>query len=197
MKITPTYSFSSVDRLRWQQGASLLEVLIAMLIMSFGLLALGGLSAASLKYSKISQFQTIGSQLASEYGDRIRGNVEGFRNEKYNITTSYSGSSNAVSIPACATPALCLPAEIAAIDIAEWTNALKRRLPAGGAYVTQDTTDKLSADIWIMWAEPDMKFDTSDLSATETGGDQCPEASISGLNPGTPKPRCLYFRVTL
>ncbi len=197
MKKPVTYFQAAGQGDRFQKGSSLLEVLITMLIMSFGLLALGGLAAASLQYSKISQFQTIGAQLAADYGDRMRGNVAGFRAENYNLTTAYSGASAAVTVPTCSVAALCTPAELAAIDIAEWMNALRRRLPGGGAYVTHDATNTLAANIWVMWAEPNLTFDTSDLSATGTGGDQCPAASLVGLPSTTPVPRCIYFRVSL
>lgn len=185
---------------RFQKGSSLLEVLITMLIMSFGLLALGGLTAASLQYSKIAQFQAVGSQLAIEYGDRMRGNVAGFEANNYNQTTAYTGASGTVTVPACATVAKCTPAEVAAIDIAEWTNALRRRLPGGGAYVVRDATNTLSTDIWVMWVEPNLDFNTSadTLSVSATGGDQCPaNAGVASLPAGTPVPRCMHFRMSL
>ena len=197
MKIHLSYFRIAGHGNNYQKGSSLLEVLITMLIMSFGLLALGGLAASSLQYSKISQFQTIGAQLAADYGDRMRGNVAGFRAENYNLTTAYSGASAAVTVPTCAVAELCTPAEMAAIDIAEWTNALRRRLPGGGAYVTHDATNTLAANIWVMWAEPNLTFGTSNLSATGTGGDQCPAASLEGLPSTVPVPRCMYFRVSL
>jgi type IV pilus assembly protein PilV len=182
---------------RSQQGSSLLEVLITMLIMSFGLLALSGLTASSLQYSKMAQFQTIGSQLAIEYGDRMRGNVAGFQASNYNQTAAYTGASSAVDVPVCGTPAKCTPAEVAAIDIAEWTNGLRRRLPGGGAYVLRDTTHPLSVDIWVMWVEPNLAVNGSSdtLSVAATGGNQCPAAAATGT--ASAVPRCMYFRVSL
>lgn len=185
---------------RFQKGSSLLEVLITMLVMSFGLLALGGLTAASLQYSKISQYQTIGSQLAIEYGDRMRGNVAGFQANNYDQTAAYSGASGAVTVPACAIPAQCTPAEVAAIDIAEWTNALQQRLPGGGAYIVRDTANPLSVNIWLMWVEPNLNFSTSadTLSVSATGGNQCPvNAGITSLSAAVATPRCMYFRMSL
>jgi type IV pilus assembly protein PilV len=182
---------------RSQTGSSLLEVLITMLIMSFGLLALSGLTASSLQYSKMAQFQTIGSQLAIEYGDRMRGNVAGFQAGNYNKTDAYTGATSAVTVPACGTPAKCTPAEVAAIDIAEWTNLLRQRLPGGGAYVLRDAANPLSVDIWVMWVEANLDFNGSSdtLSVSATGGNQCPAAA--GTASVSPAPRCMYFRVSL
>lgn len=196
----PSFSAARVVVKHFQKGSSLLEVLITMLIMSFGLLALGGLTAASLQYSKISQFQTIGVQLAIEYSDRMRGNMAGFQADNYNQTAAYSGASSAVTVPACTVTTKCTPAEVAAIDIAEWNNALRRRLPGGGAYVVRDTSNPLSVNVWLMWVEPDLNFNTSSdsLSVSSTGGNQCPaSAGIANLSATVAVPRCMYFRVTL
>lgn len=184
----------------FQKGSSLLEVLITMLIMSFGLLALGGLTAASLQYSKLSQYQTIGSQLAIEYGDRMRGNVSGFNANNYDQTATYTGASGKITVPACTVPDKCTPAEVAAIDIAEWTNGLRRRLPGGGAYIVRDAANPLSVNIWLMWVEPNLDFNTSanTLSVSATGGNQCPaSAGIAALAASVPVPRCMYFRMSL
>ncbi|SFU66940.1 type IV pilus assembly protein PilV [Polaromonas sp. YR568] len=181
----------------FQKGSSLLEVLIAMLVMSFALLALSGATAAALLNSKLSQFQTIGSQLAQEYGERARGNVAGFRAGNYNQVTAYSGASGAVAVPPCAMPTNCTAAELAAIDVAEWTNALRRRLPGDGAYVTGDATNKLATDIWVIWNEPDLSFNASSLSVSASGGDRCPAPALAGLPAAAARPRCMYFRVSL
>lgn len=183
---------------RSQNGSSLLEVLVAILIMSFGLLGLAGMTAASLQYAKMAQFQTIGTQLASAYGDNIRANVTGFNAGDYDMTTAYSGASSTVTVPACVTPAKCTAAEMADVDQAMWTNQLRRRLPGGGAYVTRDTTNNvMAADVWVMWADPSLNAGGSDLGVASTGGNQCPAAAVGSVPAGVAPPRCMYFRITL
>lgn len=178
---------------RGQRGASLLEVLIAILIMSFGLLALAGLTATSVQYGKMAQFQTIGVQLASDYVDRMRANADGFLLNAYNKTAVYAVSTAAATIPACAVSTACTAAETAAIDQAEWINSLRQRLPGGDAYVLRDTTNTLSVDIWIMWTEGAVA-EGSDTRVLTGSNPDCPAAAVSGL--GT-VPRCVYFRATI
>jgi type IV pilus assembly protein PilV len=125
-----------------QKGSSLLEVLVAILIMSFGLLGLAGMTMASLQYAKMAQFQTIGTQLAASYGDSIRGNVTGFMAGNYNQLATYTGASSGITVPVCTIPTKCTAAEIAAIDAAEWTNNLRRRLPGGGLMWSGTTTTR-------------------------------------------------------
>ena len=168
-------------------GASLLEVLIAIVIMSFGLLALGGLTASSVQYGKMAQFQTVGVQLAADLADRMRSNSDGFMTNSYNKTAVYSSSTAAITVPACATATQCTAAEMAAIDLAEWRNSLRLNLPGGDAYVLRDVATPLAVDIWVMWVDPGLATGLATAGA-------CPAAAITA---GTEAPRCLYFRAAI
>lgn len=178
---------------RSQRGASLLEVLITILIMSFGLLGIAGLTVSSLQGAKLAQFQSTALQLANDYSERIRGNITGARNGAYDMTAAYTGATANVWVPQCATLSACTAAELASIDQAEWTNELRRRLPGGGAYVTRDG---LAVDIWIILLEPGLQFDgDSTLSVAFTGGSQCPAAALAGYDGEFPV--CMYYRVSI
>ncbi|VTU18498.1 type IV pilus modification protein PilV [Variovorax sp. SRS16] len=180
-----------------QGGSTLLEVLIAMLVLSFGLLGLAGLTAASLRYVKMAQFQSIGVQLAAELGERMRGNVDGFEAGSYIKTDAYSTA--AVTIPACASSP-CSAADLAAIDLAQWAQELRRRLPGGDGFVQRDAVNPLATDIWILWSDPDATVGAADdakASLSVAGANDCPAVAVAGLAAGTVKPRCMYYRITL
>jgi type IV pilus assembly protein PilV len=172
---------------KFQRGASLLEVLIAIVIMSFGLLALAGMTTASLQYSKIAQFQTIGVQQAVDISDRMRANAAGFMANSYNKTTVYSSATAAVTLPTCANATNCTSAEVASIDLAQWRNTLRLNFPGGDAFVRRDTVNPLAVDIWIMWTDVGL---ATGLAANAA----CPAAAISA---GSAAPRCLYFRAVI
>lgn len=178
------------------RGTSLLEVLIAIVIMSFGLLAMGGLAAASIQYAKMAQFQTVAVQLANDLADRMRANSDGFANvtglcttDCYNKIGVYSSATTAITVPTCASTN-CSYKEQAAIDLAEWRNTLRTSLPGGDAYVVRDTVNKPAVDIWIMWIDPSLKSGT-DTSLITSGSASCPVAAVPA---GTVVPHCLYFR---
>lgn len=177
----------------FQQGASLLEVLIAIVIMSFGLLAMGGLAAASLQYGKMAQFQTVAVQLASDYADRMRSNTDGFTVNRYNKTTVYSSATSAITVPTCATSTKCSPEELGDIDKAEWRNSLRTGLPGGDAYVLRDVDNPLAVDIWVMWTDPGLSSG-GDSSLVTAGSASCPAAAIPA---GSIAPHCLYFRAAI
>ncbi|MCX7101946.1 MAG: type IV pilus modification protein PilV, partial [Methylobacter sp.] len=58
-------------------GFTLIEVLIAMLVLAVGLLGLAGLQATSLKSNQSAYNRSQATQLAYDLADRMRANVAG------------------------------------------------------------------------------------------------------------------------
>jgi type IV pilus assembly protein PilV len=171
------------------RGSSLLEVMIAILILSFGLLGLGGLAAAAGRYVKMAQFQSVGTLMAADLGERMRGNIDGFRQGSYVRANAYSTS--AVALPSCTQPAACTVTEMAAIDMAEWVGELQKRLPGGDAHVKLDPANPLATDIWILWMDPQA------LDLSVAAANDCPAAAVAGFAGNDPRPRCMYYRISL
>lgn len=101
-------------RARRQQGVSLLEVLVAVLILSFGLLGVAALQVRSLQGTQSSNFRSNAAALTHEIVDAIRANRS--RAPQYAIGLG-SG------VPAGTT--------IAAADIANWRRRIAAQLPQG------------------------------------------------------------------
>ena len=172
-----------------QKGSSLLEVLVAVLIMSFGLLALGGRTAASQQYVKMAQFQSIGMTLASDLSERMRGNVSGFQQKGYDHAEAYSTA--AITVPGCKVAGACTVTEMAALDLAEWLKDVRLRLPGGDAYVERSSTNVLAADIWILWVDPNIGKLAVGVPT------DCPAKAVSGRSADMEPLRCMYYRVSL
>ncbi len=105
-----------------QKGVSLLEVLISVLVISVGLLGLGGLQLYALKGSNDAHFRTTASLLAADLGDRIRINPEGVALGKYVLTESDSTSicndkPDGTSIKRCTGANTCSATELASFDL--------------------------------------------------------------------------------
>jgi type IV pilus assembly protein PilV len=94
--------------IRGERGASLLEVLVSILILSFGMLAMAGLHAVSIQQGKMSQFRGTAMQLAVDLADRMRANRGAFAAapSPYVFTQPYNSDAPAVAVPAC-TMAAC------------------------------------------------------------------------------------------
>jgi len=66
-----------------QMGFSLIEILISLLILSIGLLGLGGLQLSSLKGANNAHFRTVASLAATDLIDRMRANPLAVANNQY------------------------------------------------------------------------------------------------------------------
>lgn len=122
--------------IRSDAGASLLEVLVALFVLSIGLLGLAGLQTISLRFNHQSYERTQATLLTSYIVDRMRANPAGVRLNSYLLTT-------ATNVPPtystdCRTTACTNPADLATYDIAMWIREITadRMLPQGKAQIT-------------------------------------------------------------
>jgi type IV pilus assembly protein PilV len=183
-----------------QSGVSLIEVLVAIVILSFGMLALGGMLAYAVQLPKLSSYRSTATQLAADYIERVRANSTGFLNGDYQENLSYDGTFTVPAVPRAGTPENCTypnctPGQMATTDKSQMNRALRLELPAGGMRFTRADIDGLptstrEGDLWIIWQEP------SGLSSlNNAASDNCPSQINGAL--ATPAPRCLYIRFSL
>ncbi len=167
-----------------QRGFSLLEMMIAILIMSFGVTGAALLTVATVQYNKTTQYQMVAQQIANQLAESMRANTDGFMADSYKKEDAYSSSRAAASVPDCVLEVACTISEIASIDKAKTANTLIQSLP-GGDFNVQRSGNR--ADIWIMWLEPS-------AASTSFGTVNCRSAAVSGVSPA---PRCLYWRAAI
>ncbi len=114
-----------------QSGATLLEVLIAILILSFGLLGMLGLITNSLKLTSSSNYRTIAAQQAYSMADTLRSNVL--------ILAKFQNPTGA-STTNCLKQAGCDTNAMYANDVQMWSARLAAMLPQGRGTVCSDAT---------------------------------------------------------
>jgi type IV pilus assembly protein PilV len=179
-----------------QRGASLLEVMVAILILSIGMLAMAGLHAVSIQQGKMAQFRGTAMQLGADFADRMRANrgafgfVAPFPASPYVYMVPYTSNPPPVAVPACAVATACTAAERAAVDLAEWRNIARNALPGGNLYVTQEAGTNIM-NVWVLWIDPDAK-DTAGGGGSMSSAQHCP-AGVGGDIP----PQCLALRVVI
>lgn len=187
---------SRVPRAR-EAGFSLVEVLVAMLVVAMGILALAGLLQASTRYSKMSELRSTATLLANDIADRMRVNATGAAMGPggYDATDHAfpSPQVSAPARPACTNDTPCTAAELAKSDLAEWTARVKATLPKGSTWV-QDHPPRgatpESVDVWVGWADP---LTLSPGISTDRSGTECP-AAWKAIEPSV---RCVYLQVAL
>lgn len=133
-----------MTKMKRQSGFTLLEVMVAMVVLSIGLLGLAGLMASSMRNNQGAYHRTQATWLAYDALDRVRANREAA------LANAYAGA-NALGNPAACAP-LTAPAgaNVAAQDIAGWKNALNCALPAGDGAIAVDPASR-RVTVTVQW----------------------------------------------
>ena len=172
-----------------QYGASLIEVMVAIVLLGFGLLSLIGLQGYSVTASKNAANRGIATMLAADIADTLRANpgaaAEYDKAAAFDATEIAPESWLPLPLPPCEYPA-CSAAQIVQTNRQALGIRIKSSLQAG-TYALATNSAAGFADLWVMWAEAG--------GAGESAFDNCP-ATVTA---GTPAviPRCLYMRVGL
>ncbi len=115
-----------------QQGTSLIEVLVAVLVFSIGLIGLAGMQITAAQANRGAYLRTQAGFLAQAMADRMRANLAGVWGGGYDS----SAYPIAGAPPDCTGTAGCSPAQVARRDQMYWSRQLVQLLPAATAAVT-------------------------------------------------------------
>lgn len=122
-----------------QSGFTLVELLVSVLILAFGLLGIGGMLGFTLKSSSSSYLKQLSVQSAYNIIDRMRANSQTAIAGAYNVNNLVTSGTPAIPAkPAtdCST-ATCTPTQLASYDSWYWlAKDVAAQLPAGCASVT-------------------------------------------------------------
>ena len=130
---------------RRQRGFSLVEVLIALVIMSVGMLGIAGLYVQSMQAGRTSLLRHNAVTLAGDVADRIRANPR--------AAIAYAGDPEDNDCVAEGTD--CDESEMAAHDIFLWDDQAQNTLPNGDVLVEfDDVAFPPRYTITISWEEP-------------------------------------------
>ncbi len=126
-------------------GFTLVEVLIALIILSVGMLGIAGLYVHSMQAGRTSLFRHHAVTLAGDVADRIRANPRAA------IAYSLAGTNNN-----CVNGGVdCSPAQMAANDIFLWDQQADDSLPNGTVTVVFDNgVLPPTYEITVAWDEP-------------------------------------------
>lgn len=128
---------------RHSRGLTLVEILIALLVLSIGLLGLAGLQTLSLKFNTGAYQRTQATALAYDIADRMRANRAAALNNEYN---SGFGAPQVCGVPAG-------DGSVAQQDLAAWRNELACRLPGSTGSIARDGDEFTLTVRWDEGAE--------------------------------------------
>lgn len=119
-----------------QTGFTLIEVLVSVLILVFGLLGIAGMLGFTLKSNSSSYLKQLSIQSAYTMIDRMRANSAQAINGSYNFNNLATGSTQSTPAIICSA-ASCTLAQLALYDCWDWqVNDVARQFPAGRASIT-------------------------------------------------------------
>ena len=134
-----------------ESGFTLVEALVALVILAIGMLGIAALYIEGLRASRAALIRTEAVTLAADLADRIRINREG--GAAYDEAKA-ADTPNANCLPGGAG---CSPEEMAAHDVRVWLDAIAAALPGGTGIVQwsdPDTSDEIFLyDIEVRWTE--------------------------------------------
>jgi type IV pilus assembly protein PilV len=129
-------------KMQTQRGFTLIEILVAMVVLAIGLLGLAGFQSKALQYTSSAYMRSQATSFAYDMADRMRVNRQAA------LAGDYDPENLEDPPPACAVVALA--GTIAAQDIQAWRNALACALPLGTGSIARTAGTNIFT-ITIQW----------------------------------------------
>lgn len=138
---------------RHQSGVTLIEVLVALLVLSIGLIGVAALQANALQANHGSQLRSQATNLAYDISDRMR------TNRQAALNGDYVGQFNAATCPSSAAEIPNPTGSLASRDLTEWQVALACGLPGGRGEISRSGDEFV---ITIRWNNERLAEDASE-----------------------------------
>ncbi len=129
----------------WQSGFGLVESLVALVVVSVGMIGIAVLYGQGLGASRTALNRTQAVNLAADMADRVRSNRRG--------GASYGGAGADNNCEAGGNTD-CTTAQLAAHDVWEWETQVDALLPGGVGTVEYAGTTPPTYTIRVLWQEP-------------------------------------------
>jgi|GEM_PF-1198680 len=134
-----------------RRGFTLLEVLVALVVLSIGLLGIGKLVMVSSRGNDSALFRSQATALAYTMLDAMRANRDQATSGAYDVPTgAYAGAQDCVS-------ASCDASQLVVSNIQNWKSTLSKHLPEGDGSITTaaavgaDGQTRTTATITVQW----------------------------------------------
>ena len=163
-----------------ETGSTLIEALVAMLVLSVGLLGIAGLASASLRYSQGAWARAAVASGLSDIADRVRSNptagvtdyaftsrtYEEQRSDFEARRTDEAHGDLAIARD-CLTLA-CTPTQLSTYQLTDWRNSVNRSMPGGAVWISGRRDTQYVAT--IMWFD---KTFVKDDGVTPKASEEC------------------------
>ena len=165
-----------------EKGFTLIEVLVALVLLGFGFISMLMLQYRSLQHSNAAYYQGISSQIVGGLAASIRANPEAST-----TVAGYGHVGGTLPSTGCIdSSTACTPNQIAKADLSWARQAAAAQLPGGDIRVVHDGAAS-SYDVYILWQNQEKDGQTDAVMQSTCAG-------IAGFAV-TPTTACLSTRV--
>lgn len=159
------------------RGVTLIEMMVAVLVLSIGLLGIAGLQTATAKYKVNTWARASVSTLLADLSERVRINPDeagtSFAAAGVTSPSAYVLNDNwntqqadPLTIAKHCEVTACTTSERATFDLLAWRNKLRNSMPQGAALVSGDRRNGL--DVTMMWYDKEYVDDSAALKTAPT-----------------------------
>lgn len=143
-----------------QKGISLIESLVALLVLALGILGLAGLQTRTIVESRTTNARAIAVAMVDDLSERMQFNIDA----RVAGPNPYVVGWNVFPVAPDCFNAACTPAQLAQMDLAQWKANIRASLPGGDASVFVLPDDNTQLGVLIGWSENESE------KADEAGG---------------------------
>ena len=130
-----------------QTGFTLIEILVTVFVLAFGLLGFAALQTEGMKNNRVAELRSVVTQSTYNIADRIRANVGGAVSGTYVANSSPAVAYDCeTSFAGTVVANKCSSIEMANSDLDRWYAALGDALPSGTGSITCVDADATDAD---------------------------------------------------
>ncbi|OHX11346.1 type IV pilus modification protein PilV [Chromobacterium sphagni] len=144
-----------------QTGFSMLEVLVALMVISLGLLGVAGMQAAAINNTSIARTRSLGSIAAESMAAAMHANTAYWGALSNAASNTWSVNASGVSgspslsqtVDCSASGTSCNSANLASYDTTQWGSGTLAALPGGSGQIACTSTAPIACTITVSWLE--------------------------------------------
>lgn len=158
-----------ISMLSSQRGITLIESLVALVVLALGVLGLIGFQLQTLRDTKDSVGRSRAIVSVQDIAERMRINPNA-------TAANYTANFGAVAVPnPNCTAAACNVTELATFDIWRWKTNVAAALPGGQAAIAPSATDARQFAVMVGWLE-----NRADATATDAAARTVTKSTVVG-----------------
>ena len=146
----------SIHAIRGARGFSLVEVLVALIVLSVGLLGIAKMQGLALSSTTSASSRSLAAIEASSLADAMHSNRVFWASNTPVTNPAVTVAGATVTNSPSTAPATCAPCsatDLASYDLKQWATALAALLPNDQATITCYATTPVSYAVQITWSE--------------------------------------------